>query len=101
VPVRVDQHQHQVVPMTTPPWGHKPLPVTDVKRYWSNPPPERSERCAYWLRRYEEGTWVPNRHLRRKGYYGAAERLGVYLWEYWHVFRPLESRYVREVLGRG
>lgn len=91
----------KVEQLTTPPWGHKPPPVDDPQRYWSNPPPEQSSRCAYWVRRYTEGSWVPNKHLRRLGYFGAAGWLGVYLWEYWHVFRPLEAHYEREVLGRG
>lgn len=86
--------------MTTPPWGHKPPRVPDIERYWSNPPPEPSDRCAYWVRRYNEGSWIPNKHQRRCGYYSAAERLGIYLWEYLNVIRPLESHYEREVLGR-
>lgn len=85
--------------MTTPPWGHKPLPVDAPERYWGYPPPVPSERCEYWLRRYEEGSWAPNKHLRRHTYYGATTWLGIYIWEYWHVFRPLETRYKQEVLG--
>jgi hypothetical protein len=75
--------------MTAPPWGHKPLPVDDVMRYWGEKPPEQSARCAYWIERWEQGTWRPNRRVRREGYHGAAELLGVYVWEYWNVMRPL------------
>lgn len=87
--------------MTTPPWGHKPPPVDDPERYWRDPPPEASPRLTYWVNRYQQGTWIPNKHQRRQGYYSAAERLGVYLWEYLNVIRPLESHYEREVLSRG
>lgn len=86
--------------MTTPPWGHKPPPVDDPERYWGHPPPEPSERCIYWVRRYREGSWIPNKHQRRRGYYGAAERLGIYLWEYWNVISPLEMEYQRKVRNR-
>lgn len=75
--------------MTTPPWGHKPAPVDDVERYWIDPPPGMSERCAYWLRRYHEGTWRPNKYLADESYYGRAAKLGVYIWESVHLFAPL------------
>jgi hypothetical protein len=80
--------------MTTPPWGHKPPPVDDIQRYWGDPPPEPSERCVYWLRRYREGSWRPNKHLSVQGYYGTASWLGVYIWEAINIFYPVieESR---------
>lgn len=75
--------------MTTPPWGHKPPAVDDVQRYWGDPPPQPSERCLYWLRRYREGSWKPNKHLAVQGYDGRACCLGVYIWEAVNVFYPL------------
>ncbi|MEU8740566.1 hypothetical protein [Streptomyces halstedii] len=75
--------------MSTPPWGHKPQPVNDPQAHWTSPPIEPSARCQYWLRRYSEGTWHPNRFIRRAGYHAAAERLGVWIWEYFNLIRPL------------
>lgn len=75
--------------MTAPPWGHKPLAVDDVDRYWTEPPPEPSARCEYWLRRYREGSWRPNRWVLRQGHGGAAVQLGVYIWEYINRIAPL------------
>lgn len=67
--------------MSTPRWGHKPPAVVDIETFWSCPAPEPSERMAYWVRRYRCGEWEPNRALRREGYYGRAQMLGVWLWE--------------------
>ncbi|MDQ0791990.1 hypothetical protein [Streptomyces sp. B1I3] len=75
--------------MTAPPWGHKPPPVDDSEQYWNSPPPEPSARCHYWLRRHRERTWTPNRHIRREGYHAAAEQLGIWIWEYLNLIRPL------------
>ena len=75
--------------MPAPPWGHKPPAVDNPERYWIDPPPVMSERCAYWLRRYREGTWRPNKYLAAEGYHSRAEKLGVYIWESVHVFAPL------------
>ena len=75
--------------MTATPWGHKPPPVDDVTTYWTLAPPAPSPRCAYWLRRHRDGNWQPNRRLRTEGYHAAAEQLGVWIWEYLHLIRPL------------
>lgn len=75
--------------MTEPPWGHKPPPVSDVTQYWNDPPPHVSQRCTYWLTRFHDGNWRPNRWLVREGYHAAAERLGIWIWEYRHLIRPL------------
>ncbi|WP_394436265.1 hypothetical protein [Streptomyces sp. SGAir0957] len=75
--------------MTAPPWGHKPPPVDDVTTYWTDMPPAMSPRCDYWIKRHHRGTWRSNRWLRRSGYHEAAERLGVWIWEYLHMIRPL------------
>lgn len=77
--------------MSAPPWGHKPPAVPDVTVYWTNPPPETSERCKYWLRRYRQGSWTPNRRIKRYGYHSAAQHLGIWIWEYWNVMEPLMS----------
>ncbi|MFG3127361.1 hypothetical protein ACGFZU_06625 [Streptomyces tendae] len=75
--------------MSAPPWGHKPPPVDDVATYWTSKPPAISPRCNYWIMRHHNGTWRANRWLRRDGYHTAAERLGVWIWEYLHLIRPL------------
>ncbi|WP_157865021.1 hypothetical protein [Streptomyces prasinopilosus] len=75
--------------MSAPPWGHKPPPVDDATAYWTQSPPAPSPRCTYWLRRHTEGTWRPNRRLRIEGYHTAAEHLGIWIWEYLHLIRPL------------
>lgn len=75
--------------MTGPPWGHKPLPVGNVMLYWLDQPPEPSDRCLYWRRRYSEGSWSPNRWLARQDNHGRALWLGVYIWEAVHVLGPL------------
>jgi hypothetical protein len=71
--------------MTAPPWGHKPPRVVDVQTYWIEPPPALSPRVEYWLKRLTDGTWKPNRRFRSEGYYGAAEYLGIHIWEYWNI----------------
>lgn len=75
--------------MSAPPWGHKPPPVDNPELHWGDPPAEPSARCQYWLRRHREGTWTPNRFIRREGYHSAAEHLGIWIWEYLHLIRPL------------
>ena len=75
--------------MSAPPWGHKPPAVLDVAAFWNEQPPYVSPRCAYWLRRHDNGTWRPNRWIRREGYHTAAEHLGIWIWEYLHLIRPL------------
>lgn len=42
---------------------------------------------ARWSHR--NGNWRANRWIRREGYHAAAERLGVRIWEYLRVIRPL------------
>ena len=75
--------------MSAPPWGHKPPAVLDITTFWTEQPPYISPRCAYWLRRHDNGTWRPNRRLRTEGYHAAAEHLGIWIWEYLHLIRPL------------
>ncbi|MEU1434043.1 hypothetical protein ABZ438_08080 [Streptomyces sp. NPDC005786] len=75
--------------MTAPPWGHKPPAVTDPEQHWNTPPPAPSARCQYWIRRHRDGTWHPNRLIRREGYHSAAEHLGIWIWEYLNLIRPL------------
>ena len=66
---------------------HKPPRVTDHYEYWNDPPPEESERCAYWLAQIAEG-WRPNRRLRGECYDCSAEILGIYIWEYLNKYQP-------------
>lgn len=73
----------------TPPWGHKPASVRNVFDFWGDSPPVMSPRCAYWIARHAAGTWKSNKYLRREDPGWAAEHLGVWLWEYLHVIRPL------------
>lgn len=87
--------------MVAPPWGHKPPAVTDPQRYWLEPPPKPSERLRYWVRRYCEGSWVPNNRLRTRTGEGQAWELGIYIWEGYNIMYPLQRHYEREVLGRG
>lgn len=69
----------------------KPPAVEDHYAYWGDPPPVRSDRCAYWLRQIERG-WLPNRNWRREGYDAASEVLyGVYIWEYLNEIGPAIS----------
>lgn len=77
--------------MSAPLWGQKPPAVPDVTAHWNDPPPEASERCTYWVRRYQQGSWTPNRWIRRCGYHSAAEHLGIWIWEYWNVMEPIIS----------
>jgi len=65
----------------------RPPRVPDRYAYWTEPPPERSERCAYWLRQIQAG-WLPSKYVTREGYDGQAQWFGVYLWEYLHVLAP-------------
>lgn len=73
----------------TPPWGHKPAAVNAIEVYWSTPPPALSPRVQYWLKRLADDQWRPNKYLRAQGYYGAAAWLGVYIWEWTNLLRPL------------
>ena len=60
----------------------------DVMLCWSEPPPELSERCRWWVRRIKAG-WTGNRRTASMGYHVAAEYYGVYIWEYLNVISPL------------
>lgn len=74
----------------------KPKPVEDHYAYWTDPPPEMSERCAYWLRQIDRG-WLPNRFWRREGYdTSAGDLYGVYIWEWLNVLQPTISERLRE-----
>lgn len=76
--------------MSAPPWGHKPTAVPDRYDYWSGAPPEPSARCVYWVRRWREVTWRPNRWLRRECAECKAGMLGIWMWEARFVMLPLE-----------
>lgn len=65
-----------------------PQRVKDHYEFWGEPPPERSARCQYWVDRVARG-WAPNRRISRMGYDTAADFLGVWIWEWLHVLRPL------------
>lgn len=60
----------------------------NVEQYWTEPPPEPSPRCTFWYQRIKEG-WRPNKRIRGMGFQEAAEFYGVYIWEYFHIIRPL------------
>lgn len=77
--------------MTAPAWGHKPDPVADKYAYWSAAPPEPSPRCTYWVRRWRDATWKPNRWLRRECAECRAGMLGIWIWEARFVIHPLEQ----------
>ena len=64
-----------------------PPRVTDVTACWTHRPSAPSPRLLYWLARIDAG-WRPNKRVRREGYHGAAERFGVYIWEYLNVIAP-------------
>lgn len=66
----------------------KPSRVQNQEMYWSFPPPEESERCAWWKARIRAG-WRPNRRIATMGYDGASYFYGVYIWEYLNVIEPL------------
>ena len=68
----------------------KPPRVADVYQWWGAPPPERSARCAYWLRQIEAG-WLPNGHIARMGREGA-HWYGVWMWEWTNEIGPAISR---------
>lgn len=65
----------------------KPPKVEDHYEYWGEAPPERSQRCEYWVRQIERG-WRPNRRIP-DCYCCGSEWHGVYIWEYLHIIRPL------------
>lgn len=65
----------------------KPPRVADHYEYWGDEPPERSERCAYWLRQIERG-WRPNRRIAAECYDCSAQWYGVWIWEYVWAINP-------------
>lgn len=77
--------------MTTPRWGHKPAPVADRYAYWSDAPSAPSGRAVYWIRRWREGSWRPNRRLLQECYDCRAGMLGIWIWESRFVLHSLDS----------
>lgn len=67
---------------------HAPPRVADIELFWTEPPPEQSARCAWWVKRIGEG-WAGNKRTRIMGYDEAAAYFGVYIWEYVHVLADL------------
>lgn len=65
-----------------------PPRVTDVTLFWTEPPPARTARCDWWLRRIAAG-WRRNKRVGSLGYHSAAEFYGVYIWEYINVLAPV------------
>lgn len=65
----------------------KPPRVDDRYLYWTDPPPEPSPRCSYWLRQIDRG-WRPNRAIEGHCYDCSAEWYGVYIWEYLNAIGP-------------
>ena len=74
----------------------KPPRVADHYAYWNESPPERSERCAYWVEQLERG-WMPSKYIRREGYDASAAWFGVYIWEYLNVISPMITDRWREL----
>lgn len=66
---------------------HAPPRVGGDEKYWSEPPPERSARCSWWVERINRG-WRRNRRIASMGYYTASEYFGVHIWEYINVLSP-------------
>lgn len=67
---------------------HAPPRVDSIESYWTQEPPERSARCAYWVERIRTG-WRRNRRIRSLGYHERAEHFGVYIWEQINVLDPM------------
>ena len=68
----------------------KPPAVADHYTFWLDPPPSRSDRCAWWERQIARG-WRPSRRVAREGYDASAQWFGVWLWEYLNVLVPAMS----------
>lgn len=68
----------------------KPPRVGDHYKFWSDAPPEISERAQWWLRQIKRG-WKPNRNTLNCCYDCNAEWLGVYIWEWTNVLYPALS----------
>ena len=56
-------------------------------------PAEVSERCLWWLKRFEEG-WRPSRRIGMMALTDSAEFFGITIWEYMNVIRPMERAFV-------
>lgn len=75
--------------MSAPP--NPPRPWVGTERaakghyaFWTDPPPDMSARCRWWIERIRSG-WTPTGRMCRQGYDSDAEMFGVYLFEYLHV----------------
>lgn len=66
---------------------NNPSKVDDHYKYWLDPPPERSERCQYWLNKIADG-WYPNTRIGEMDYDSSSQYYGVYIWEYIHEIYP-------------
>ncbi len=66
----------------------QPSAVTDVFDFIDRQPPGRSARCEWWVQRISLGE-SPDWEIRTSWCAEAAERLGVWVWEYVNVIYPL------------
>jgi len=69
-----------------------PPRVDNIQRYRSDPPPEHSRRCLWWVNRILNEGWRGNSRIHGLGYYASAEYFGVYIWEWLNVLYPLLER---------
>lgn len=65
-----------------------PRRVDSIEAFWSEPPPERSPRCTWWVQRVTDG-WRGNRRISGMSYYTSAAYFGVYIWEWINVLSPM------------
>lgn len=65
-----------------------PPRVVNIDVYWTNPPPEPSQRCIWWEHRIKDG-WRRNKRIGKMGYHESAAYFGVYIWEWLNVLAPL------------
>lgn len=70
------------------PPAQMPPRVADRYRYWTDPPPARSDRCRAWEARIRHG-WRMPKWVQGKGYDPMAGYFGVYVWEWLNVLSPL------------
>lgn len=77
----------------------KPPRVTNSYDYWSDKPPEQSDRCTFWLHAIQNLGWRPNRRISGEGYDTSAHWYGIYLWEYLHVIFPILTELGRPALA--
>lgn len=66
-----------------------PSRVKNVETYWTEPPPEQSARCTFWINCINNNGWRPNRRVSTMGYSERTRFFGVYIWEYLNVLSPL------------